>query len=292
MISNKVKYGIVAFVLVVSIVIFGAVLGTQLKSKTSSPIKFPQYNSSTVSMNLSVSELVHKWGKSKNWHIVEYNYGKKQTKLINNTILQVKYPKGSYIPSAPINGGIQFYASPVVFPSNVITLRYSVMFQPNFDWVKGGKLPGVFVGDIGSNGGDHIPNGASIRLMWRTGGLLEAYLYASGNQVPKLENEPGYITNNDFGVSLWRGSFSAEAGKWTDITLRVKSNSFKKNDGYIGITVNNVTKEFNKMMWTVNALPINGIMAHTFFGGQDISWSTPLAQYAYFKDFSVSRQAF
>lgn len=292
MFSKKAKIAVIVSVMVVSIVIFGAVLGTQLKRKTSSSIKFPQYNSSTVSMNLSVHELVKKWTKSKNWKIVDYNYGKATTKLINNTILQVKYPKGSYIPSAPIHGGVQFYASPVVFPSNMIKLRYSIMFPSNFDWVKGGKIFGIYIGDIGSNGGDHIPNGASARLMWRTGGLLEAYLYYSGNQVSELENEPGYITNNDFGVSLWRGSFRAQAGNWTDITLRVKSNSFKKNDGYIGLTVNNVTMEFNRMMWSVNALPINGIMCHTFFGGQDVTWSTPIDQYAHFKDFSVSRQPF
>lgn len=60
--------------------------------------------------------------------------------------LRSHYPKGSYKPSAEPRGGISFYAPG---PSNVdlSTAReaefgYSVYFPSDFDWVKGGKLPG------------------------------------------------------------------------------------------------------------------------------------------------------
>ena len=61
--------------------------------------------------------------------------------------MQAKYPKGSFKPSATPRGGISFYAPG---PANVdlttakeATLSYSVLFEEGFDFVKGGKLPGL-----------------------------------------------------------------------------------------------------------------------------------------------------
>ncbi|KAL9940359.1 hypothetical protein V8E36_001064 [Tilletia maclaganii] len=78
-----------------------------------------------------------------------------------DTILSVFYPQGSYAPSKsdPI-GGASFYAQPFLGPNNLeqqkinssapdhihyrstLVLQYSVAFPSNFDFVKGGKLPG------------------------------------------------------------------------------------------------------------------------------------------------------
>ena len=61
--------------------------------------------------------------------------------------IQSKYPKGSFKPSATPRGGISFYAPG---PEDVdlttaaeATLSYSVLFEDGFDFVKGGKLPGL-----------------------------------------------------------------------------------------------------------------------------------------------------
>lgn len=69
--------------------------------------------------------------------------------------IQVKYPKGSMDPSqtsAPI-GGAEFYANPmdVTFAQNV-TLEYEVYFPLDFDFAKGGKLPGLYGGRNGCSG--------------------------------------------------------------------------------------------------------------------------------------------
>jgi hypothetical protein len=50
-------------------------------------------------------------------------------------------------------------------------LSYYVRFSENFDFVKGGKLPGLF-GGVGNSGGE-IPDGTdgfSTRFMWRRNG--------------------------------------------------------------------------------------------------------------------------
>ena len=61
--------------------------------------------------------------------------------------MQANYPAGSYIPSADIPGGFSFYAPG---PADVdlttakeATLSYSVLFPSGFEFVKGGKLPGL-----------------------------------------------------------------------------------------------------------------------------------------------------
>jgi hypothetical protein len=55
----------------------------------------------------------------------------------------------SYTPSATDapQGGISFFATPSsVFMAEDIILRYQVAFHDNFDPVRGGKLPGLFIG--------------------------------------------------------------------------------------------------------------------------------------------------
>jgi hypothetical protein len=52
-------------------------------------------------------------------------------------------------------------------------LKYSVYFPDNFDWVHGGKLPGLHGGNMHCTGDSDKPNGRncfSTRLMWREGG--------------------------------------------------------------------------------------------------------------------------
>ncbi len=101
-----------------------------------------------------------------------------------NAVLTVKYPKGSYKPSVKPVGGIGFKSAPLsMFFADDIILRYQVAFANNFDPVRGGKLPGLFVANglnktamSGASGGCQTDN-ASIRLMWRPNMTAEAYVY-------------------------------------------------------------------------------------------------------------------
>jgi len=59
------------------------------------------------------------------------------------------YPKGSINPSATIPGGFEFYLSgPTNFSQSLETaseaiFSYRMMLQDEWEWVKGGKLPGA-----------------------------------------------------------------------------------------------------------------------------------------------------
>jgi hypothetical protein len=59
------------------------------------------------------------------------------------------YPKGSVNPAGPLPGGFGFYlGGPPAFSEALkhateAVLSYSVMFESEWEWVKGGKLPGI-----------------------------------------------------------------------------------------------------------------------------------------------------
>lgn len=106
-----------------------------------------------------------------------------------STVLQVDYQTGTYRQGGPHSeGGITFFPYPMEMKSsNKILLRYEVAFKRDFDFVKGGKLPGLFNGlkERDCSGGLKADQDQcfSVRMMWRENGLGEGrplisiYLY-------------------------------------------------------------------------------------------------------------------
>lgn len=92
-------------------------------------------------------------------------------------VLQVQYAAGSF--ESVDSGGAQLYAlwnsSGSAFQS--MLLSYEVAFDFGFDWVKGGKLPGIRGGPDPTtcSGGNQATgtNCFSSRVMWRTNGAGE-----------------------------------------------------------------------------------------------------------------------
>ena len=268
----------------------GRVTYTNNSCQTSTSKKKLNIMPKPITTNLTPNELITNWKNSTQWNIVDVTYGLKLITFQNHT-LNVTYPKNSISPSGKVRGGFQFYASPKVFPASNIQFDYKVFFPKNFTWVKGGKLPGVWMGRIGAHGGNNISDGASFRLMWRAGGRLEAYVYIPVNQTADFVNATRCVRNQNFGLSLWRGVTSITTGQWTNITVIAQMNSKTGTaDGVIGLVVNNVTMIYNKVNWGDGPLKIQGLMMHTFFGGSDASWATPISQNVYFKDFSATTQ--
>lgn len=89
-------------------------------------------------------------------------------------VLQVTYSKGSFGDS----DGSQFTSlfNGSIVPQSML-LSYEVAFDPGFQFVKGGKLPGLRGGpDASGCEGGSQPNGTncwSMRLMWRKDGAGE-----------------------------------------------------------------------------------------------------------------------
>ncbi|NEQ99243.1 MAG: hypothetical protein F6K30_21420 [Cyanothece sp. SIO2G6] len=199
----------------------------------------------------------------------------------NSNILRVHYPKGSATPSVsrkegvPIGGG-QFYADLGIEPKDALRMSYSLRFSEDFDFVKGGKLPGLFGGE-GASGGN-IPDGTdgfSTRMMWRQDGQGEVYAYLP--------------TSKNYGTSIGRGAWTFTPGQWHDIEQEVILNQPGKSDGQIRVWFDNklVLEESGLKFRTTDELKLDGIFFSTFFGGGDRSWSTPQDVHIDYKDFSV-----
>lgn len=69
--------------------------------------------------------------------------------------LQIIYPKGSKNPGNSPQGGSEFYGQPLdLTKSRNVSMEYSVYFPHDFNFVKGGKLPGLYGGHKGCSGGN------------------------------------------------------------------------------------------------------------------------------------------
>ncbi|MEM8612463.1 MAG: polysaccharide lyase [Cyanobacteria bacterium P01_H01_bin.105] len=198
------------------------------------------------------------------------------------TVLRVHYPASSASPSvsrqaeSPL-GGAQFYADLFLPAQTQMSLTYYLRFAEGFDFVKGGKLPGLF-GGVGASGGT-IPNGTdgfSARLMWRHDGQGEVYAYLP--------------TSETYGTSIERGAWRFQPGIWYKLKQEIKLNTPDQADGEIRLWVNDtlVIEQKELMFRTVDSLQIDGIFFSTFFGGGDVSWATPQDTYIDFADFSIA----
>jgi hypothetical protein len=196
-------------------------------------------------------------------------------------VLRVTYPAGSASSRAADedrtpDGGVQAYLH---FPNGSLDqarLRYYVRFQPGFDFVKGGKLPGLYGGTV--TAGRRIPdgtNGFSTRYMWRRAGAGEVYAYL-----------PSSVSH---GTSLGRNSWQFKPGQWTLTEQEVRLNTPGQADGSITVWVNGtqVFQQTGMVYRTTRNLKIDGLFFSTFFGGGDASWASPSDQHAEFAEFSV-----
>lgn len=105
----------------------------------------PNYKRTILSQSSNVTDLGFISSSEKNaflsqeWNADQNSFtGTPQAKVVNGA-LKVTYPSGSF--KSPKTGGLQFIARPIP-ESDSMTLSYSVFVPSDFDFVKGGKLPG------------------------------------------------------------------------------------------------------------------------------------------------------
>ncbi|KAI8799288.1 hypothetical protein BJ742DRAFT_885415 [Cladochytrium replicatum] len=180
-----------------------------------------------------------------------------------------------------------------------VQLDYQWMPEANFNFVMGGKLPGLFGGRKSCSGGDKAVDCFSTRYMFRQEGLGEAYLYVNQKlQAPGYCNvPPKTVCNPNYGDSLGRGAFVFQTGQWNSlrqvITLNTFSGSQYNKDGkiavYFGGNYNAPVIYFDQVVWrTLPDVGFVGIDFETFFGGSSDTYITPTTQKSYFKGFQLT----
>ncbi|KAJ7740873.1 hypothetical protein B0H14DRAFT_2407452, partial [Mycena olivaceomarginata] len=148
-------------------------------------------------------------------------------------------PQNSINPGTKPFGGAQFYTAPLkIADAQAVQFTYSVFFPLDFDWVKAGKLPGLFEGRPSCSDGDAATDCFSTRLMWRQDGMGELYLYApKDKQMRALCRDPQSECNADYDCSIGRKSFKWRAGRWTTVTQILSLNRPGKQDGVFALYV-------------------------------------------------------
>ncbi|GAA5998428.1 hypothetical protein JCM5350_000687 [Sporobolomyces pararoseus] len=200
-------------------------------------------------------------------------------------VLSTNYPRGT-------RDGDQFFMTPMRVDSKVQTavLQYEVAFDDGFDFVKGGKLPGLYGSEKGAegvcSGGNRQPSCWSARLMWRTGGEGEVYAYIP--TYPSFCRQSDVACNDVYGISLSRGSFGFSVGGWTTITQLVSLNTPGYANGLLYLWANgSLALAHTGVVWRVTEdVTISKIMFSTFFGGSDSSWNSQGGR-SYFRNFEV-----
>ncbi|KAJ7348903.1 polysaccharide lyase family 14 protein [Mycena albidolilacea] len=216
-----------------------------------------------------------------------------------STVFQVLYPQNSINPGTKPFGGAQFYAAPLnIADAQAVRFTYSVFFPLDFDWVKAGKLPGLFGGRPSCSGGDAATDCFSTRLMWRQDGMGELYLYApKDKQTRALCRDPQSECNADYGFSIGQKSFKWRPGGWTTVTQIVRMNTPGKQDGGFALYVDGQRRISREDVYyrgpgpnatkSASASASASASTTTFFGGHTTAYKTPRDQYVWFKDFAM-----
>ncbi|XP_071098172.1 uncharacterized protein [Haliotis cracherodii] len=205
----------------------------------------------------------------------------------SNKVLRIFYKEGSYSGSGDYRGA-QFYSRPIS-PRTCLTLDYKIYFAENFDFVKGGKLPGLWGGSQECSGGRNADECFSTRYMWRSGGDGVVYAYIPDNQKSDFCDRNEVHCNYDYGNDIGR-TWVFKTGQWQRISQTVKLNSVGSENGALTVRFNRteVLQVKDLVFRNSDDIEIEGIFFSTFFGGGSSSWASPTDTYTYYKEFQLS----
>lgn len=201
--------------------------------------------------------------------------------------LRAFYGKGSGTSSDPGVGGVAFTARPDAMRPHESVMAFDVFFEEGWNFSKGGKIGGFFIGEGNASGYRHSDTASSHRIMWKKDGAAIAYIYPPSN----LKQEDASLKPEGCGIAYFMSTFAPgtlKIGAWNSVVIGVRMNSFsdgKPNpDGVALLGVNGITRTKTDIRWSRSPdLSISSFDFNTFFGGPDPSVKDCAAYYANFR---------
>jgi hypothetical protein len=192
--------------------------------------------------------------------------------------LRVTYPPAVF---GPADGGVQFLI-PLPSSFDELYLSYRLRFAEGFDFVRGGKLPGL-VGGTHPTGCVSDLGGFSARMMWRPGGACVQYMY-----FPEKVNSCGddYVYQTDSAKVVFT------PGVWHRVRHRIRMNTPGVHDGILQAWFDgNVALDEQAFLYrtATSSFGIDALYFSTFFGGSDDTWAPSTTQTLDFDDFVISK---
>ena len=210
--------------------------------------------------------------------------------------LAISYPSGKF---GTQNTGAQWRLE-LSGKHEELYSSYRIKFKTGFDFVRGGKLPGL--------GGGSTPTGAkkatgvngwSGRMMWRTDfqgtpgnpAQLTSRVISYAKYANSGFNNLGEQADKKYLRDAAKNLITLKSGVWFSIAQRIKMNDPGIANGIIQIWVDNV-KVFDQndvLFRTDEKLKIDVFYFSTFFGGSNKAWATSKHETVLFDDFVVRR---
>ena len=211
------------------------------------------------------------------------------------SVVRATYKKGSGTSKHddPDSSGMIIAGSPRgIEGARAAVFAFDIYFDPSaWEWSRGGKVGGIFVGEGKASGGNKSSDGASHRLMWKTDADAISYVYVPEGvkqPSPLLQPDPKHP---DFGIDVFREKFrgALKKGQWNRIEIGVKVNTFQSGkpvaNGVASMTINGVNGTVPNVIWSRDpGNLIEKVDINTFFGGPD---PATVNSVAYLKNFGV-----
>ncbi|GAA6035011.1 hypothetical protein JCM8097_002142 [Rhodosporidiobolus ruineniae] len=212
-----------------------------------------------------------------------------EEKKEDEVVLQVSYPKGE---SGGSNGVGAMHFGVFGEGKQRAMLSYEVGFSENFDWAKGGKLPGLFGGTTDMcTGGKSSTACFSLRLMWQRNASAIIYVYAP--QYEEQCDHAGVECYEGYLTEYARGTFTLTAGAYNTLTEVAILNSDPGEKGEAnGILALYAGEQLafrldNVILRTNASVVFSTLLFSTFYGGCSGDCSPSEETYTYFRNFRV-----
>ncbi|SCV73324.1 BQ2448_7250 [Microbotryum intermedium] len=307
----------------------------------------PSANSSSMSNEDTMSWLVDRWNLDGNVggasaNLVQFvedpfaSSGNTSTSSSasddDSLVLGITYPSAN-------KGGVQFWPLPFEglskppqravltyqvrksgkTSSRCLNLKYQdkfeqVAFDPGFNFMLGGKLPGLYGGATTGEctGGNRQFSCFSTRFMWRSKGVGEVYAYIP--TYPHLCNQSDISCPDDYGIQISLGAFNFTTGGQAPGSARIAlvgMNTPPLANGWLYVYINDTLVSMLIHFLTTGPkliarsrrsqviqhtgivfrsdanVTLSRVLFSTFFGGSTSAWYPPTMQYAYFRNFKV-----
>jgi hypothetical protein len=179
------------------------------------------------------------------------------------TVLEVDLPKGSLGPrSTVVKGGVGFQWRPNrIDGARAACLTYSVWLPFDFDFKKGGTLPGLYGASEAGRGDKTV---FAARYMWREGGKAEILATLPVNGEARTSSSDA-------------DAFRLQAGRWTKIEQEIVLNTPGMKDGALRVWVDGqqVVEKKGIVLRDSEQVGFGGVQADVYYGGTDSSFAAP-----------------